>query len=207
MLVLVALFVPLSLLARHTLACLASAIPPALLSPLSHPHPNQHTTQTQKQTLPGAASAASYPNFAAALGANAGQFSTISTFLNKANMAAAFTNPNLINTVFVPTNAAFQAAAKSTGVNINSFPAATIKQVIYYHVVKGAYTTNMMTNGQRLPTLLNGQSLTVAKSGANVVIKGVGSSASVIPALANIVCGKGIAQGVNNVLLPIALGK
>ena len=169
-------------------------------TPLTHPFNHHHPKQTT-----ASASAATYPSFSAALSANAGQFSMISGYLSKAGMAASFANPNLINTVFVPTNAAFTAVAKSTGVNINSFPAATIKQVIYYHVTKGAYTTAQMTNGMTLPTLLNGQSLKVAKAGSNVVVNGVGSSAAVIPALANIVCGKGIAQGVNNVLLPIKL--
>lgn len=49
-------------------------------------------------------------------------------------------------------------------------------------------------------TFVTGKTLT----GDGMMVKGVGSSAKIVDP--NVVCGAGIAHGIDNVLLPIALG-
>ena len=105
----------------------------------------------------------------------------------------------------MPSDAAFKALA--TKIKIS--PAALLSQgkllknVLYYHMLPKPMRTGAMAAGSRLPTLLAGQSLTVAAAGMKPKLQGVGSSAQVY--LPNIKCGAGLAHAINYPLLPLKI--
>ena len=115
----------------------------------------------------------------------------------------------------MPTDAAFMALAKKYNIGVGALngPGAQTqhKQVLYYHVLKGAFPTGKLSKGQVLATMLAGKSVTVSAKGAVNAAKGgnlatfssPGGVATVVQA--NVKCGTGLAHIVNNVLTPIAL--
>ncbi|KAL3143676.1 hypothetical protein ABBQ38_002471 [Trebouxia sp. C0009 RCD-2024] len=95
-------------------------------------------------------------------------------------------DPNLVATVFVPTNDAFSKALSQYGVTPSQAlqQASLIKGLLQYHVVPGmALTVDTLTDGQTLPTALTGQSLKVKKTGNSVMIQSAtGSAANLVEA-------------------------
>ncbi|EIE24036.1 FAS1 domain-containing protein [Coccomyxa subellipsoidea C-169] len=128
--------------------------------------------------------------------------STLVAALTKTGLADVLNDPNLVATVFAPTNDAFVALEKSLGYTqeqlLNS---AILKPTLLYHVVpKVAAQSSSLTDNQVLATDLPGQSLTVYLKPSGVVISGVQTAANVTQA--NIVASKAIVHVVDTVLLP-----
>ncbi|KAL0045360.1 hypothetical protein WJX82_004924 [Trebouxia sp. C0006] len=97
-----------------------------------------------------------------------------------ANLSTYLSDPTLVATVFVPTNAAFTTALSQFGVTPTEALAepSLLKGLLQYHVVPGmAMTTSTLTNGQTLTTALTGQTLKVNKTGATVTIQPATGSA------------------------------
>jgi hypothetical protein len=94
-----------------------------------------------------------------------------------------------------------------------------MRQVIFYHFVtgtpgtgKGTFTTADLKPGMQLATMLvspvtrQPYLLSVAASAvgpAKLAIKAVGSAANVVRP--NLKCGAGVAHGIDNLLLPVAV--
>lgn len=106
-------------------------------------------------------------------------------------------------TVFAPTNAAFQALLDSNDDwnELADIPAETLEAVLSYHVTSaGNVQSSDLMDGMNVPTLLDGESLTVDLSGDDVVMDGGSSSATVI--LPNIQGSNGVVHVIDTVLLP-----
>ena len=76
--------------------------------------------------------------------------------VSTAGVASTLSNPSLAYTLFAPTDAAFRAAAASTGVNtaVMMRNRSIVQLVFQYHVVKGVFPTGALKNGMKLPTLV-----------------------------------------------------
>ncbi|GAB3572424.1 hypothetical protein GCM10027345_03540 [Hymenobacter daeguensis] len=104
-------------------------------------------------------------------------------------------------TVFAPTNAAFDKLPAGT---VNSLVQPDMKpmltKILTYHVVPGRYTAADLKNGQVLTTV-EGESLTVMKSGNSVMLKDAkgGMSNVTIP---NVISSNGVTHVVDTVLMP-----
>ena len=104
-------------------------------------------------------------------------------------------------TVFAPTNAAFDKLPAGT---VNSLVTPemkpTLTKILTYHVVPGRLMAADLKNGQTLTTV-EGETLTVMKSGNSVMLKDAkgGMSTVTIP---NVVSSNGITHVVDTVLMP-----
>jgi uncharacterized surface protein with fasciclin (FAS1) repeats len=104
-------------------------------------------------------------------------------------------------TVFAPTNAAFDKLPAGT---VNSLVQPDMKpmlsKILTYHVVSGRYTAADLKNGQVLTTV-EGEPLTVMKSGNNLMLKDAkgGMSNVTIP---NVISSNGVTHVVDTVLMP-----
>ena len=104
-------------------------------------------------------------------------------------------------TVFAPTNAAFDKLPAGT---VNSLVTPemkpTLTKILTYHVVPGRFMASDLKNGQTLTTV-EGETLTVMKSGNSVMLKDAkgGMSTVTIP---NVVSSNGITHVVDTVLMP-----
>ncbi|GAB3741670.1 hypothetical protein GCM10027594_21320 [Hymenobacter agri] len=104
-------------------------------------------------------------------------------------------------TVFAPTNAAFDKLPAGT---VNSLVTPemkpTLTKILTYHVVPGRLMAADLKNGQTLTTV-EGETLTVMKSGNSVMLKDAkgGMSTVTIP---NVVSSNGVTHVVDTVLMP-----
>ena len=104
-------------------------------------------------------------------------------------------------TVFAPTNAAFDKLPAGT---VNSLVTPemkpTLTKILTYHVVPGRLTAANLTQGQVLTTV-EGEQLTVMKSGNGVMIKDAkGGMARV--AIADVISSNGVTHVIDTVLMP-----
>lgn len=130
--------------------------------------------------------------------------STLKAALDAAGLTQALRNESLVATIFAPTNDAFAEAIAALNTTATALLAnkALLTDILSYHVVPGvAATSDMLKDGQVLPTLL-GQTLTVSLMGGNVTIIADGSEAMVIPEGANILAGKSVVHVIDAVLVP-----
>ncbi|MBD2769967.1 fasciclin domain-containing protein [Hymenobacter sp. BT664] len=104
-------------------------------------------------------------------------------------------------TVFAPSNSAFDKLPAGT-VNSLVTPAMkpTLTKILTYHVVPGRLTAATLTNGQVLTTV-EGEQLTVMKSGSSVMLKDAkgGMSTVTIP---DVISSNGVTHVVDSVLMP-----
>lgn len=119
-------------------------------------------------------------------------FSSLVGAVTAANLVAPLRGGNL--TVFAPTNAAFAAIPGGAP----SDP-AVLAQVLQLHVVGTRALSTDLTNGQVLPTLLTGSSLTVGLTGG-VRITGPRNFAQVVTP--NVIAKNGVIHVIDTVLLP-----
>jgi uncharacterized surface protein with fasciclin (FAS1) repeats len=104
-------------------------------------------------------------------------------------------------TVFAPTNAAFDKLPAGT---VNSLVQPDMKpmltKILTYHVVPGRFTASDLKNGQVLTTV-EGEQLTVMKSGNSVMLKDAkgGMSNVTIP---NVISSNGVTHVIDTVLMP-----
>eukprot|EP00877_Chromochloris_zofingiensis_P011065 jgi/Chrzof1/6211/Cz17g15200.t1 len=156
-------------------------------------------------SAPPAQPAKKYATFNAGLKATANT-NLIQQAISKLGITSYFNSPNLPLTVFAPTDQAFYALTSRLGVNpsILLSPALQkyLKPVVYYHMAKGVFKTTDLKVNKVLNTLnQDGKTLKViGNSNGKVTIKSVGTTAKIVKP--NIWCGKGVAHGIDNVLLP-----
>ncbi|KIZ01010.1 hypothetical protein MNEG_6951 [Monoraphidium neglectum] len=135
----------------------------------------------------------------------------MANFVGSGQTLAALQNPGLAPyTVFAPTNAAFESMlnVKIPGIDVRSFMnnKAILQMVVNLHLAPGAWTTQKMTDGTKIPTRLAGTAgtLTVKKDGANVFLQSAGSSPKIVQA--NILAGNnGVLQVIDGMLLPVKI--
>jgi uncharacterized surface protein with fasciclin (FAS1) repeats len=100
-------------------------------------------------------------------------------------------------TVFAPTDAAFEDLYTTLGVNgINEIPVDLLTDVLLYHVVPARAFSQDLRQGAILPTLLEGQELTVDL--ANLQI----NESGLVPTALNIHATNGVVHAIDRVLLP-----
>ena len=104
-------------------------------------------------------------------------------------------------TVFAPSNSAFDKLPAGT---VNSLVTPemkpTLTKVLTYHVVPGRVTADQLSNGQVLTTV-QGEQLTVMKSGSSVMLKDAkgGMATVTIP---NVISSNGVTHVIDTVLMP-----
>lgn len=151
---------------------------------------------------PGATSGTSVAD----LLANRPDMSILLKAATAAGFAETLSDPNLVATVFAPSNCYFKALIAQLDTTAEALLADTelLKQVLSYHVVAGvAAKAADLTNGQELPTLLEGQDLQVLLQRSRVFIETTsGQAAKVIKA--DLPAGKAVVHIVNEVLIPAA---
>ncbi|WP_233169349.1 fasciclin domain-containing protein [Hymenobacter sp. BT523] len=104
-------------------------------------------------------------------------------------------------TVFAPANSAFDKLPAGT---VNSLVTPemkpTLTKILTYHVVPGRLTADQLSNGQVLTTV-EGEQLTVMKSGSSVMLKDAkgGMATVTIP---NVISSNGVTHVIDTVLMP-----
>lgn len=106
-------------------------------------------------------------------------------------------------TVFAPTNAAFVSLLEELSLpDLASVPQATLENTLKYHVVSGANVlSTSLTNGQIVPTFLDGSSFTINLSATGASITDSNSRNSNIIAV-DVQASNGVIHVVDKVLLP-----
>lgn len=112
-------------------------------------------------------------------------------------------DPDLVATVFAPTNEAFAAYLLANNLTAAQLLAApSLGDILKFHVVPGvAAQAANLTDGQVVPTLL-GPSLTLFLSGGNVTVSGGQNNATVTTA--DVAAGQSIVHIIDSVLIPPA---
>ena len=101
-------------------------------------------------------------------------------------------------TVFAPNDAAFLSALNELGLVPATFTDETelAESVLQYHVVSGVFPSSSLTDGMVLPTLLDGESLTVNIGSNGVTVNDIDVIAT------DILTKNGLIHEINGVLLP-----
>lgn len=100
-------------------------------------------------------------------------------------------------TVFAPTDAAFEALYDDLGVDgYEDIPLETLTSVLTYHVVPARAFSQDLREGATLPTLLEGEDLTVNLADLEI------NSSGLVPALLNIHATNGVIHVVDQVIVP-----
>jgi uncharacterized surface protein with fasciclin (FAS1) repeats len=120
-------------------------------------------------------------------------FSSLVGAVTAANLVGPLRGGNL--TVFAPTNAAFAAIPGGAPTNV-----ATLTQVLQLHVVGARALAADLTNGQLLPTLFTGRSLTVGLINGGVRLSTPTNFATVVTP--NVIAKNGVIHVIDRVLLP-----
>ncbi|AXJ02402.1 transforming growth factor-beta-induced protein [Cyclonatronum proteinivorum] len=120
------------------------------------------------------------------------EFSTLVSALQSAELVAALEGEGPF-TVFAPTNDAFAAIAEV----VETLTPEQLTNVLLYHVLDTRVLSGDITDGIEVPTLLEGQNLTVNVVDGNVVING---NATVIAA--DVEGRNGVIHVIDAVLVP-----
>lgn len=136
-----------------------------------------------------------------AISANEGaepEFTQLVAALSRAELVEAVSGDAMDNlTVFAPTDAAFDALYEALGVSgVDEIPVPLLTDVLLYHVVPARAFSQDLRQDASLPTLLEGQELTVDL--ANLQINESGLIASAL----NIHGTNGVIHAIDQVLLP-----
>ena len=101
-------------------------------------------------------------------------------------------------TVFAPTDAAFEALIESNDDidGLSDISQESLIDILLYHVASGEVLSTDLSDGQTIPTLLSGESLTVGINGGTVT---VGNGTVVTP---DIRATNGVIHAVDQVLVP-----
>ncbi|MGH6714321.1 MAG: fasciclin domain-containing protein [Bradyrhizobium sp.] len=104
-------------------------------------------------------------------------------------------------TVFAPTNAAFAKLPKGTVETlVKPESKAALTKILTYHVVPGKVSAAQLSDGQKLTTV-EGEQLTVKKSGGKVMIVDAKGGSSTVT-IADVNQSNGVIHVVNTVLMP-----
>jgi transforming growth factor-beta-induced protein len=106
------------------------------------------------------------------------------------------------NTVFAPTNAAFQAAGFADVAAINAADPAVLTSILLYHVVPGYVFSTDLANGD--VTTAGGAKVTIAVSGSTATVKGIGNTQPSAITAVNILATNGVVHVIDRVLLSAA---
>ncbi|QJW92289.1 fasciclin domain-containing protein [Spirosoma taeanense] len=130
------------------------------------------------------------------------------TFLQAAVAKAGIGGALIANgplTVFAPTDAAFTAANPNikTVEDVNALPAATLAQILSYHVINNARAyTPLITNGQSLTTLQGG-TITAATSTTGITVTGRGNNSTASRVIGpDLSATNGVIHVIDRLLLP-----
>jgi transforming growth factor-beta-induced protein len=104
------------------------------------------------------------------------------------------------NTVFAPTNAAFQAAGFANIAAIQAADLSVLRRILLYHVVQSRFFTPQFNVGEL--TTLEGGKLATIQSGNQVTVQGNGNMQSIPIQTKNINTLNGVVHIINQVLLP-----
>lgn len=101
-------------------------------------------------------------------------------------------------TVFAPTDAAFEALlASADGIDaLEDISEESLVQILQYHVASVEALSTDLTDGQSVPTLLSGESVTIGVSGSTVTV----NDATVV--VADIEATNGVIHAIDQVLVP-----
>jgi transforming growth factor-beta-induced protein len=103
-------------------------------------------------------------------------------------------------TVFAPTNAAFQALLTELGAgSLADIPAATLEEVLKYHVVSGKVLAGSLTEGQ-VVTTLQGGTFTIGLSGGAKITDGQARVSNITTT--DLEATNGVIHVVDKVILP-----
>jgi uncharacterized surface protein with fasciclin (FAS1) repeats len=137
-----------------------------------------------------------------------------SAMIKAAGSDRTLSNPNITFTILAPTDAAWAelAAASRTTVSAMTRNPFLARNLVFYHMVPGAYLATILKNNDKVKTLLPAfglnsyRDLTVLRDTTKneLGFKGMGSTALVLRP--NMICGKGVAHSINRVLLPMNTG-
>lgn len=144
-----------------------------------------------------------------------GSFNTLSTGMQKAGLAAAFSNPNLTPklTCFAPTDAAFNAVAKRFGVtpDVAFGNRNLLNQVINLHLLPKPLTVAQLLAAPQQDTRASGYKVIVTPQGgspsptaASVSLRNIANPPAPI-VKPNMAASNGIVHGINGILLPFKL--
>lgn len=126
-------------------------------------------------------------------------FSYLVAAVTKANLGATLSGAGPF-TVFAPTNNAFRAAGFPTIASIQSADAATLTNILTYHVIAARVFSSDLVNGA-MPTTVNGGKVTIGlTSGATV--KGNSNAFPSNILATNILVTNGVVHVIDRVLLP-----
>lgn len=143
-----------------------------------------------------------FPTILAA--AEAGKLNTLIAAIKAAGPAlvAPVTTGTTAVTVFAPTDAAFAALLKKLGTTAEALLAnkPLLTRVLQYHIVPVVATSSQLTNGQTLPTLLTGKTLTARVGMGKVRIIGGDVTANVV--MPNLTAGRSVVHVIDAVLVP-----
>jgi uncharacterized surface protein with fasciclin (FAS1) repeats len=110
---------------------------------------------------------------------------------------------NGIYTVFMPTNAAFQAAGFTTIDAVNNAPSDSLAEILEYHILpKRAFTSDFVSQ-QEEATLLSGKSITWGLlGGAEFGVEGAGNAGIIAITTPNIMARNGVIHIIAQMLKP-----
>ena len=124
-------------------------------------------------------------------------FSTLVTALQAAGLVDLFADPTAGPfTVFAPTNDAFAALPAGTLEAVLADPSGILTQILQYHVVEGAVTSDIVVTLSEATTLL-GEPITIEVVDGGVVLNG-----SVNVVMVDIEASNGVIHVIDAVLLP-----
>lgn len=126
------------------------------------------------------------------------EFTQLVAALVRADLAGSVSGDMMDDlTVFAPTDAAFEALYEALGVSgVDEIPVETLTDVLLYHVVPARAFSQDLRDGANLPTLLEGEELTV-----NLADLEINESGLIAEAL-NIHATNGVIHAIDQVLLP-----
>lgn len=126
------------------------------------------------------------------------EFTQLVAALARAELVEAVSGDAMDNlTVFAPTDAAFEALYEALGVSgVDEIPVDLLTDVLLYHVVPARAFSQDLRQDASLPTLLEGQNLTVDL--ANLQI----NESGLVAAALNIHATNGVIHAIDQVLLP-----
>jgi transforming growth factor-beta-induced protein len=97
-----------------------------------------------------------------------GRFNTLVAALSAAGLADTFLQPGDY-TVFAPTDDAFAALPAGTVETLLADPEGLLTNILLFHVVGDSLSRDQIATDDNIPTLLEGQSLTVNRDGSNII--------------------------------------
>jgi transforming growth factor-beta-induced protein len=108
-----------------------------------------------------------------------------------------------VYTVFMPTNAAFQAAGFTTIDEVNNAPSDSLAEILEYHILpKRAFTSDFVSQ-QSQATLLSGKSITWGLLGGTAYgVEGAGNSGIIAITTPNIMAHNGVIHIIAGMLKP-----